>query len=118
MVFQDRTQPLLSVLQRGVPGSIDLNEMYPYDPEQAKRMLQELGFGKDHPLTLTMLVPNHDVILADIATLLKNQLAKIDVQAQIQLLDVTAAIDRVLVKHDFEMIVSSWGACWTSTCDR
>ena len=25
-------------------------------------------------------------------------------------LDVTAAIERVLVKHDFEMIVSSWGS--------
>jgi len=110
VAFQGRTQPLVSVLPRGVPGAIDLNERYPYDPEQAKGLLKELGFGREHPLTLTMLVPNHDVILADIATLLKNQLAKIEVQAQIQLLDVTAAIERVLVKHDFEMIVSSWGS--------
>jgi ABC-type transport system substrate-binding protein len=42
--------------------------------------------------------------------LIKNQLAKIDVQANINLLDVTAAIEQVLVKHDYDMIVSSWGS--------
>jgi len=110
VAFQGRTQPLVSVLPRGVPGAINLNELYPYDPEKAKSLLKELGFGKDHPLTFTILVPNHDVTLADMATLIKNQLAKIDVQANINLLDVTAAIERVLVKHDYDMIVSSWGS--------
>jgi len=110
VAFQGRTQPLVSVLPRGVPGAINLNELYPYDPEKAKSLLKELGFGKDHPLTFTILVPNHDVTLADMATLIKNQLAKIDVQAHINLLDVTAAIERVLVKHDYDMIVSSWGS--------
>jgi len=100
----------VSVLPRGVPGAINLNELYPYDPEKAKSLLKELGFGKDHPPTFTILVPNHDVTLADMATLIKNQLAKIDVQANINLLDVTAAIERVLVKHDYDMVVSSWGS--------
>ena len=110
VAFQGRTQPLVSVLPRGVPGAINLNELYPYDPAKAKSLLKELGFGKDHPLTFTILVPNHDVTLADMATLIKNQLAKIDVQANINLLDVTAAIERVLVKHDYDMVVSSWGS--------
>jgi peptide/nickel transport system substrate-binding protein len=110
IAFQGRTQPLVSVLPRGVPGAVNLNELYPYDPDKAKRLLKELGLDKNHPLTFTILVPNHDVTLADIATLIKNQLAKIDVQAQINLLDVTAAIERVLVKHDYDMIVSSWGS--------
>jgi ABC-type transport system substrate-binding protein len=110
IAFQGRTHPLVSVLPRGVPGAVNLNELYPYGPDKAKRLLKELGFDKNHPLTFTILVPNHDVTLADIATLIKNQLAKIDVQAQINLLDVTAAIERVLVKHDYDMIVSSWGS--------
>ena len=110
VAFQDRTQPLVSVLPRGVPGAVNLNEMYAYDPEKAKSLLKELGFGKEHPLTVTILVPNHDVTLADVATLIKNQLAKIDVQAQINLLDVTAEIERVLVKHDYEMVVSNSGS--------
>ena len=44
------------------------------------------------------------------ATLVKNQLAKIGVDAKINLMDVTAVIDRVLVKKDYEMVVSGWGS--------
>jgi glutathione transport system substrate-binding protein len=35
VAFQGRTQPLVSVLPRGVPGAINLNELYPYDPAKA-----------------------------------------------------------------------------------
>jgi ABC-type transport system substrate-binding protein len=35
-------------------------------------------------------------------------MAKIGVEAKLNVLDTTAAVDRVLVKHDFEMVVSSW----------
>ena len=108
VAFQGRAKPLVSVLAPGVPDAIDLNEMYPYRPDEAKRLLQELGFDKGHPLTFTILVPNHDVTLADIAALIKSQMAKIGVEAKLNVLDTTAAVDRVLVKHDFEMVVSSW----------
>jgi hypothetical protein len=37
-------------------------------------------------------------------------MAKIGVEAKINLMDSTAVVDRVLVKHDFEMVVSNWGA--------
>src|SRR5262252_8884621 len=43
VAFQGHAQPLVSVLAPGVPDAIDLNEMYPYKPEEAKRLLKELG---------------------------------------------------------------------------
>jgi ABC-type transport system substrate-binding protein len=110
VIFQGRTQPLVSILARGVPGAIDLNEMYPYDPAKAKELLKELGFTAQNPLPLNILVANHDTTLADIAALIKNQLAKINVDAKVNLMDATAVVDRVLVKHDFEMVVSNWGS--------
>ena len=110
VAFQGRTQPLVSVLPRGVPDAIDLNEMYPYNPAQAKQLLKELGYSEQNPLQLNILVGNHDATLADVATLVKNQLAKIGVDAKVNLMDVTAVIDRVLVKKDFEMVVSGWGS--------
>jgi len=110
VAFQGRTEPLVSVLPRGVPGAINLNEMYPYDPEKAKAMLKELGFDKSHPLSFTILLSNIDTTLADIAALIKNQLAKIDVDAKINLMDATAVVDRLLVKHDFDMLISSFGS--------
>src|SRR5438445_2820646 len=110
VAFHGRTKPLVSVLPPGVPDAIDLNELYPYKPDEAKRLLKELGYDAKNPLKFTILISNADPTMADIATLIKNQMAKIGVEAKILLVDTTAAVDRVLVKHDFEMHVSSWGS--------
>jgi ABC-type transport system substrate-binding protein len=40
--------------------------------------------------------------------LVKSQLAKSGVEAKINLMDLTAVIDRFVVKHDFDMCVSSF----------
>jgi peptide/nickel transport system substrate-binding protein len=110
VAFHGRTKPLVSVLPPGVPDAIDLNELYPYKPDEAKRLLKELGYDAKNPLKFTILISNSDPTMADIATLIKNQMAKIGVEAKILLVDSTAAVDRVLVKHNFEMTVSSWGS--------
>ena len=94
----------------GWPDAIDLHEMYPYNPEKAKQLLKALGFTEQNPLLLTILVGNQDTTLANVATLIKNQLGKIGVDAKVNLLDATAVVDRVLVKKDFEMVVSNWGS--------
>jgi peptide/nickel transport system substrate-binding protein len=109
VAFHGRAKPLVSVLPPGVPDAIDLNELYPYKPDEAKRLLKELGYDAKNPLKFTILVNNGDATLADIATLVKNQMAKIGVEAKINLVDTTAAVERVLVKHDFEMNVSTFG---------
>lgn len=108
VAFHGRTKPLVSVLAPGVPDAIDLNELYPYKPEEAKRLLKELGYEAQRPLQFTILVSNHDSTLADIAALVKTQMAKIGVEAKINLMDLTAVVDRFLVKHDFDMHVSSF----------
>lgn len=110
VAFQGRAKPLVSVLPSGVSDAVNLNEMYPYDPSKAKALLKELGYDKSNPLSFTIILGNHDSTMSDIGTLIKNQMAKIDVDARINLLDATAMVDRVLVKHDFEMAVSSWGS--------
>jgi ABC-type transport system substrate-binding protein len=109
VAFQGRAKPLVSVLAPGVIGAIDLNEMYPYRADEAKRLLKELGYDERNPLKFTILIGNQDATMADVATLIKNQMAKIGVEAKINLLDQTGVVDRVLVKHDFEMVVNSWG---------
>jgi peptide/nickel transport system substrate-binding protein len=108
VAFQGRAKPLVSVLAPGVIGAIDLNEMYPYRPDEAKRLLKELGYNEKNPLKYTILIGNQDATMADVATLIKNQMAKIGVETKINLLDQTAVVDRVLVKHDFEMVVNNW----------
>jgi peptide/nickel transport system substrate-binding protein len=46
--------------------------------------------------------------MSDVVALIKNQLAKIGVEAKIQLVDAVTMVDRILVKHDFEMAVNNW----------
>src|SRR5262249_14243482 len=60
VVFQGRVQPLVSVLPPGVPDAIDLNEMYPYRPNEARRLLKELGYDEKNPLRFTIIVGNQD----------------------------------------------------------
>src|SRR5919108_995926 len=108
VAFQGRAKPLVSVLAPGVQDAINLNELYPYRPDEAKRLLKELGYDAKHPLRFTILIANQDITMSDIAALVKNQLAKIGVEAKIQLVDTVTAVDRVLVKHDFEMVISNW----------
>src|SRR5262249_42723619 len=105
-----RTKPLVSVLPPRVPDAIDLNELYPHKPHEAQQLLEETWDDAKKPLKFTVLISNADPTMADIATLIKNQMAKIGVEAKILLVDSTAGVDRVLVKHDFEMTVSSWGS--------
>jgi ABC-type transport system substrate-binding protein len=110
VVFHGRVQPLVSVLPPGVPDAINLNEMYPYNPAKAKELLKELGYDEKNPLRFFILVGNQDATLADMAALVKNQMAKIGVEAKINLVDQTTVIDRFTVKHEFEMIVSNFGS--------
>ena len=106
--FGGRAQPLVSVLASGVPDAIDLIDLYPYRPDEAKRLLKELGFDETNPLTLSILIPNHEPTLADIGALIAHQLEKIGIRAKVTLLDAVAWVERVLVAHDFEMVVSNW----------
>src|SRR5712691_3911849 len=82
VAFQGRATPLVSVVPPGVPDAIDLNEMYPYKPDEAKRLLKELGFDNKNPLKFTILTNNQDATFADMAA---------------------------LVKEDFDMAVNSFG---------
>jgi ABC-type transport system substrate-binding protein len=108
VAFQGRAKPLVSVLAPGVQDAIDLNEMYPYRPDEAKRLLKELGYDEKNPLRFTILISNQDMTMSDVAALLKNQMAKIGVEAKITLVDAVTMVDRILVKHDFEMAVNNW----------
>src|SRR5262249_4141826 len=61
-------------------------------------------------LRFAILVGNQDATLADLAALIKNQLAKIGVEAKINLVDQTTLIDLFTVKHEFDMMASNFGS--------
>ena len=108
--YLGRAAPLVSLVAHGVPDHKGLTEMYPYDPERAKQLLAEAGYGPDKPLSFTILANTEDPTFSDIATLLKSMMAKIGVQAKIQIMDKSTFIDLVTKKHEFEMGIEDFAA--------
>ncbi len=108
--YLGRAAPLVSLVAHGVPDHKDLTEMYPYDPERAKGLLAEAGYGPDKPLAFTILANTEDPTFSDIAVLLKSMMEKIGVQAKIQIMDKSTWIDLVTKKHEFELGIEDFAA--------
>jgi peptide/nickel transport system substrate-binding protein len=108
-VFQGRAKPLVSIIAEGVQDHLDLTEMYPYDPDKAKALLQEAGYGAQRPVEFEVLTNTDAPIFADSATLLKSQMEQIGVNVKIVVLDKPAMIDKFF-KYNFDMVIEDFGA--------
>ncbi len=109
-VFQNRATPLVSILPPGVQDYVDLNEMYPYNPEKAKALLKEAGHGPDNPVEFELILNNDAPFFSDAATLMKSQMEEIGVKMKLTLMDKPAWLDRFLRKYDYQMAMEDFGA--------
>jgi peptide/nickel transport system substrate-binding protein len=85
-----------------------------YNPEKAKELLKELGYGPDHPLETNMLVwtgGNRDKL----AEVFQSQLADVGIKANIQMMDIGTMNARVKQENDtktgigsMDMMTWSW----------
>ncbi len=97
----------VSMLTPGMPGYDSLMERYPYDPQKARALLQEAGYGPGHPLTFTFLSPTIEPAFTNVPTLLKAQLARLGAQMKIEMLDKVTWMDRFVRQHDFEVTMGN-----------
>ena len=109
-VFQNRATPLVSILPPGVQDYLDLNEMYPYDPEKAKALLKEAGHDANNPVEFELILNNDAPFFADASTLLKSQMEKIGVKVKLTMMDKPAWLDRFNNKYDYQMAMEDFGA--------
>jgi ABC-type transport system substrate-binding protein len=108
-VFQNRATPLVSILPPGVQDYLDLNEMYPYDPEKARALLKEAGHDASNPVEFELVTNTDAPFFADAATLLKSQMEKIGVKVRIMMMDKPAMIDKFL-SYNYQMAMEDFGA--------
>ncbi|MBI3327126.1 MAG: ABC transporter substrate-binding protein [Nitrospinae bacterium] len=110
VVYMGKAKPLVSIIPEGVQDYLDLNELYPYDPVKAKALLKEAGYDEKNPLRYTLLTNNDDIAFADIAAMMKEQLAKIGVEIKIEIMDKSSWMDKAIRKHEFEQTLEDFAA--------
>ena len=83
------------------PWYEDLTELYPYDPDAARALLEEAGYGDG--LELSFVVPNiYPTVCPDYVV---SQLADVGITVNLQTVEFPTWIDQVYVNHDYDLTV-------------
>ena len=95
IAFKGQATPWVGMIPPGTLDTVDVNHLCPYDPAKAKAMLAEAGYGPSKPLTFELMADTEKSVFNVIATVIKEQMARIGVTANIRL------VDKVIVdEHD------------------
>ena len=87
----------------GQPYYVDLAKRYPYSPTQAQKLLTSAGYTNNLKIKFT--VANEFPIERRTAEIYAQQLAKVGVTAEIELVPFNTWIDKVFVKKDYDMTI-------------
>src|SRR5213593_63266 len=87
IAYKGQATPWLGIIPPGTMDTVDVNHMCPYDPAKAKALLAEAGYGPQKPLTFELMTNTEKSVFSVIATVIKEQMARIGVTANIRLVD-------------------------------
>jgi peptide/nickel transport system substrate-binding protein len=97
---------LWSFVPPGGKDHIDFEEQFPYNPEKAKALLKEAGFGDKNPLKYTIMTHGAEPSLPTVATVIKTQMAQIGVEVTIEVLDRPVFLRRLTTDRDWDQFVN------------
>lgn len=91
---------------------------YPYDPEQARRLLQEAGYqdrnndgilDKDgQPFEFTLITNQGNITRSRTAEIIQRRLKKIGISVKIRILEWSAFLNEFVDKRRFEAVILGW----------
>ena len=87
IAFKGQATPWVGIIPPGTLDTVDVNHLCPYDQAKAKALLAEAGYGPSKPLTFELLTSTEKSVFSVIATVIKEQLTRIGVTANIRLVD-------------------------------
>jgi peptide/nickel transport system substrate-binding protein len=105
IAFRGEATPWVGIIPPGTMDTVDVNGMCPYDPAKAKALLAEAGYGPQHPLTFTIMTDTEKSVFNVIATVIKEQMARIGVTANVRLVDKVTWMNAALKDAPWDMYV-------------
>jgi len=87
IAFKGQATPWVGMIPPGTLDTVDVNHLCPYDPARAKALLAEAGYGPPRPLTFELMTNTEKSVFNVIATVIKEQMARIGVTVNIKLVD-------------------------------
>jgi peptide/nickel transport system substrate-binding protein len=105
IAFKGQATPWVGMAPPGTFESVNVNQLCPYDQAKARALLAEVGYGPSKPLTLELMTNTEKSVFNVIATVLKEQLARIGVTANIRLVDKVSWMNTTLGDGPWDMYV-------------
>src|SRR6266849_3775630 len=87
IAFKGQATPWVGMIPPGTLDTVDVTHLCPYDPAKAKALLAEAGYGPQKPLTFELMTNTEKSVFNVIATVIKEQMSRIGVTANIRLVD-------------------------------
>jgi peptide/nickel transport system substrate-binding protein len=105
IAFKGKATPWVGMNPPGTLDTVDVNAMCPYDPARALAMLAEAGYGPARPLTFEVMADTEKSVFNVIATVIKEQMARLGVTANIRLVDKVSWMNSTLQDGPWDMYV-------------
>jgi ABC-type transport system substrate-binding protein len=105
IAFKGQATPWVGMIPPGTLDTVDVNDKCPYDPAKAKAMLAEVGYGPSKPLTFQLMADTEKSVFNVIATVIKEQMTRLGVTANIRLVDKVSWMNTTLQDGPWDMYV-------------
>jgi len=105
IAFKGQATPWVGMNPPGTMDTVDVNHLCPYDPARAKALLAEAGYGPNKPLTFELMTNTEKAVFNVIATVIKEQMARLGATVNIKLVDKVTWMNQVTRDGPWDMFV-------------
>src|SRR2546429_873376 len=113
IAFKGQATPWVGIIPPGTPDTVDVTHLCPYDPVKAKALLAEAGYGPQKPLAFELMTNTEKSVFNVIATVIKEQVARLGVAVNIRLVDKVTWMNVATQDGPFDMYVEDLASLFT-----